>query len=120
MEFEPITTQEAFEAAIEARLNQERETIRGEFNTQITDLQNQIGVFQTNDLKLRVARETGLPYEAATRLAGSTEEEIRSDAEALKRLLNLQIEAPMRSNEPTNVDTNRAAMRQMLQSMKGE
>lgn len=120
MEFEPITTQEAFDAAIEARLNQERETIRGEFNTQVSDLQSQIAAHQQNEMKIKVARETGLPYEAAQRLTGATEEEIRSDAEVLKRLLNQQIEAPLRSTEPADVNSDRAALRAMLQNMKGE
>lgn len=120
MEFEPITTQEAFDAAVEARLEQERENIRGQYTTQVTDLQNQIATYQTNETKMKVAREAGLPYEVAHRLAGANEDEIRADAEALKRLLNLQIEEPMRSTEPADVNTNRAALRGMLQSMKGE
>ena len=120
MEFEPITTQEAFEAAVNARLEQERETIRGEYTTQVSELQNQITTYQTNETKMRVAREVGLPYEVAHRLAGANEDEIRADAETLKRLLNLQIEEPMRSIEPTDVNTNRAALRGMLQNMKGE
>lgn len=119
MDFEPITTQEEFDAAIEARLEQERETIRGQYTTQVNDLQNQVTTYQTNETKMRVAHETGLPYEVAHRLTGANEEEIRADAESLKRLLNLQIEEPMRSNEPTSMDVNRAALRGMLQNMKG-
>ena len=120
MEFEPITTQEAFDAAVEARLEQERQTIAGNYQNQLETLQNQIAAHQRSESKLKVAREIGLPFEVAERLNGETEDELRRDAENLKRIFNLQVEEPMASTEPNSVDPKKVAMRQMLQGMKGE
>ena len=120
MEFEPITTQEAFDAAMNARLEQERETVAGEYRGQLETLQNQIAAYQRTETRMKVARETGLPFEFADRLNGETEEEFRQDAETLKRILNLQVEEPMASTEPNTVDPKKTALRQMLQNLKGE
>lgn len=42
---------------------------------------------ETRSVKLRIAHETGIPYELADRLSGETEADIRKDAEAVKGIL---------------------------------
>jgi hypothetical protein len=152
-DFNPITTQEEFDAAIGERLKRERETIAkkygdyedlkskvGTYEKQladltataqadakkaaghertIADLQAQLKGHETASVKTRIAHETGIPYEMASRLTGETEDEIRADAQSLSRLMR-QSEpiAPAASTEPGSVDPKEAGMRDMLRNLK--
>ena len=80
--FEPITTQEAFEAAVADRLapyadyndlNAQNEALAG----QVAELNTRCQTYETDALKTRVAHEVGLPFDLAGRLTGSKEEDIR-------------------------------------------
>ena len=75
--FEPITTQEAFDAAVEQRLapyadyneiKAQNETYAG----QIVELNSRIQTYETEALKTRIAHEVGIPFDLAQRLTGST------------------------------------------------
>lgn len=46
--------------------------------------------YETQAVKMRVAREFNIPYELAARLSGDTEEDIKKDAEYMKGLLDKQ------------------------------
>lgn len=136
MSFTPINTQEEFDLAITDRLNRERakyadyDALKG----QVGDLTNQIAALtqerdnlntqikahETNSAKMRIAHETGIPFEMASRLSGETEQDIRADAEAMAKFINKPVIEPVRSTEPAGVGDNRAALRQMLHNMKGE
>lgn len=113
-EFEPITTQEAFDQAIKKRLEQketqikkayegytspeELEKIKNASQAQIDqltqkvaeyekvkgELETKIAGYETDSVKTRVAIETGIPLDLKDRIKGTTEEEIRKDAESLK------------------------------------
>jgi len=131
--FTPIETQEQFDQAIAARLKRERNTlqtryegwtspedlqgIRSGYEEQIGQLQSDlkqqretiaqrdqtIAAYESASVKTRVALAAGLPYEAAGRLVGSTEEELRNDAENLKGMFAARTERPLqpgRSAEP--------------------
>lgn len=116
-EFNPINTQEEFDAKIKDRLARERESITKKYEGWVSpedhaksleDYQKQIAEitashsqdsetiktltaqvksFETANLKSKVAYELGLPYGMASRIAGETEEEIRKDAQSLKDLI---------------------------------
>lgn len=93
-----------------------------EFNGQaqkITEMEARIKGYETNSVKMRIAREVGLPYELAERLSGEDEKAIRADAEALKKLVGVKT-APLKSTESGRGDSTAAAWNQMLQQMKGE
>ena len=141
-EFTPITTQEEFDKAIEARLESERATIKKDYEGQITNLtgdleearqkntdfetqlaerDNKIKSYETSATKSRIARETGLPYEIAERLSGESEEDIRKDAEALKKVIGSGKPAPQRkNNEPPAVDEKKAAMQKIIRELNGK
>jgi len=51
--------------------------------TQIADLTAKISANEISSAKMKIALETGLPAALADRLTGSTEEELRKDAELL-------------------------------------
>lgn len=91
-EFTPITTQEAFDAAVADRLAPyaDYDEIKAQNTTyagQIEQLNGRIKAYETNELKTRVAHETGIPFDLAQRLTGTTEAEIRKDAQSLAKLL---------------------------------
>ena len=114
MPFEVIDTQEKFDIAIQPRLERERRSIESKYadyepmKTKITDLeqklananqknvetekqllalQNEVSGYKLEALKTKVANETGIPFALRDRLQGTTEEEIRKDAEMLSVLM---------------------------------
>lgn len=138
----PITTQEQFDSMIKDRLDRERKKFADydqlktdlataqktieEATAQRTALQKEIETLngtvsgmKTEALKTSIAIEMGIPLELRSRLAGTTEEEIRADADALSKFIGKPAYAPpLKSNEPPAADSKDAAYKQMLQAMK--
>jgi len=65
----------------------------------IADLENKVRNYETDSAKTRIALEVGIPFELANKLSGSTEEEIRKDAEALLPFVTKPIGMPSRNTE---------------------
>lgn len=114
-EFEPITTKEALDAAIAAAIKAEHDTEKQKYggtaaelakqlstaqkdandkkkiynqqNETLQDLQKQVKGYESRQLKEKIAREAGLPYELAGRLSGDDEAALKADAESLVKLL---------------------------------
>lgn len=79
-----------------------------------TELENAVKRYEHNELKSKVARESGLRYELAGRLVGDTEEELRADA---KRLVEYTaVAAPLKTTE-TAEDSRSAAYRAAANAM---
>ena len=140
-EFEPILTQEAFDAAISQRIRRERETVRKEFadydqtkaalteaqkkneehEASIAELQKKIQGYETDSVKTRIALEKGIPLELRDRLTGTTEEELRKDADTLVKFLGKSDPPPLRDPEPVATDpkttASRAAYKKLLQDL---
>ena len=114
MAFNPINTQEELDQIIQQRIERERKTIMAQYadydalKTQVTDLtqkladekskhtdtvkqiadlQDKVHGYEVEALKTNIANETGIPFALRGRLQGSTEEEIRKDAETLAELI---------------------------------
>ena len=109
-EFTPITTQEELNALIGKRVKSakdELEKLKAEYeqklaemaaaaeasakkyakiDQEMADKDAKIKSYETNSVKMRIAHELGLKYEAASFLQGEDEESIRKSAEALKSL----------------------------------
>lgn len=137
-EFKPIETQEALDAIIKDRIERAKKSAADEAakkyegyfspddvkkhtdqiaslteklkesDTKIADLAAKNSAYEISSVKMKVAHETGLPYELADRLSGSTEEEIRKDADALAKFATMrQTPTPDFSSEThpgSNVD----------------
>lgn len=114
-EFKPIETQEALDAIIKDRIERAKKTAADEAvkkyegwispedakkstdriteltdklkesETKIADLTTKNSAYEISSVKMKVAHEVGLPYELADRLTGTTEEDIRKDADALAK-----------------------------------
>ena len=114
-EFKAIETQEALDAIIKDRIERAKKSAADEAakkyegfispddvkkhtdqiaalteklresDTNIADLTAKNSAYEIASVKTKIAHEVGLPYELAERLSGTTEEEIRKDADALSR-----------------------------------
>lgn len=68
---------------------------------QVADLTAKISANEISSAKLKIALETGLPSALAERLTGSTEEELRKDAELLAKFAAPQHQQHRFSSERT-------------------
>lgn len=155
-EFEPITTKEALDAAIAAAIKAEHEAEKSKYggtaaelakqlsaaqkdagekkkiydqqNNTLQDLQKQVKGYESRQLKEKIAREAGLPYELADRLSGDDEAALKTDAESLVNLLGKGKGAgvsPLANAEPavagssgsSNTDGKAAAWRSLAKQL---
>lgn len=71
-----------------------------------------IQTYETDALKSRIAHEVGLPFEMSSRLNGSTEADIRKDAQSLLKLLKPKNpRAPSRGDPDPSGGSKRDALR---------
>lgn len=87
----------------------------------IADLTAKVQKYEADSVKTRIARECGLSVELANRLSGDTEEDIKKDAEALKAVVgNVTVQRTQFSSGDGDKDDTKAALKSMLQNLKGE
>ncbi len=92
-----------------------------EYDRQVSELSSKIKGYETDSAKTRIALEAGLPYEMAGRLSGSTEEEIRKDAEVLARFVTKPASAPVSSSEPAKYSNSKdEALRSLVRNMSNK
>ena len=89
------------------------ETLTGEKNTlqeslnaansTIEEQKTTIKGYETGSVKTRIAQELGIPYQMIDRLKGETEEDIRKDAESIRKLIRTSTQVlPLRSENDQN------------------
>ena len=100
-------------------LNKRVEEMNGQAG-RIQELETKVHEYETNSVKMRIAREAGLPAELADRLSGTDEETIRADAEALKKVFRGQNPAPMYRQSGEGGDGKDAALKNLLKKMRNE
>ena len=94
---------------LQEQLQKQTETINGNQSI-VDDLKAQVQNYESSSLKTKVALEMGLPYQMASRLSGSNEDEIRADAEMMAKLIGQQNPvAPIGSSEPVVTNPKDAA-----------
>lgn len=128
-EFKVIDTQEAFDAAIKARLERNTRTVTDEVTKKyegyispdeakksadkiealtkeleagkaaIADLTAKNSAYEISSAKMKIAQEFGLPAELAERINGKDDEEMRKDAEILSSLIKPAHQPRPRSTE---------------------
>lgn len=146
-EFKPIESQEALDAIIKERLDRQKKTVTDEIKkqyegwvspedakksaeqleslkgklteseTKIADLTAKNSAYEISSVKMRIAHETGIPYELAERLSGTNEDEIRKDAETLAQFAQKPQATPSFSAEPPVGNSTDAAFRALAQSL---
>lgn len=100
----------------------EKDKAYADFDKIKAELEAKVATYETNSVKMRVAHETGLPYEMVERLKGSNEEEIKKDAESLVKLIGNQNKVPPMANHDTKPggDEKLEAYKKLAKSLKGE
>lgn len=107
-----------------AALNEKISGLEGEKSTsaaRISELEEKVREYETTSVKMRIAREAGLPAELADRLSGTDEAAMKKDAESLAKLIKGQNVAPMYkpSGEGGN-DGKDAALKDLLKKVRRE
>ena len=147
MEFTPIMTQEQFEDAVSERIESERKLIAEQYSDyedlkkqvedltkekegnvkkyagydqKMADLEKKVKDHERNSIKIRIAHETGLPYELAGRLSGDDEDAIRKDAEALSKFIGSNQKLPPLGTSETGAGGQDAAYKGLLENLRGE
>lgn len=139
---EKTFTQEELNSIVSERLNKEKEKYSKsieEYESKLTNLNDQlkqlteqaanhakeleerdlkIRGYETQSVKMRVAKEVGIPFELAEKLSGDDEESIKRDAEFFKNVLDTQRGGqPLRSTETREEgDSSESAYRQLAAS----
>ena len=112
---------EKYDADVKA-LNEKITGLEGEKTTsaaKISELEGKVREYETNSVKMRIARECGLPQELADRLSGEDEKAMRTDAEALAKLIKGQNVAPIyKPNGEGGNDGKDAALRSLLHKVR--
>ncbi len=128
-EFNPINTQEEFDAAVTARygdvagLQGQIDALTGErdsLKTANENLTGEIKGYKVAALKSRIAREKGIPQEMEGRLSGETEAEIQADADALAKSIKA-VKGPAPMFQPGNeTGGKRTDLTNILHELRGE
>ncbi len=91
------------------------------YDKEKADLEAKIATYETNSVKMRVAHETGLPFEMVDRLKGSNEAEIKKDAEALVGLIGKRSKAvPLANHDDKPKDDKKKKYADLARSLRGE
>ena len=85
----------------------------------VSELTERATKAETSLMKSRIAHENGVPIELAERLVGSTEDELKKDAETLAAFMKPASAPPARTTETPKANTTDAAMMQLLQNLNG-
>jgi chromosome segregation ATPase len=100
-------------------LSKEKES----FDKTLADLNGEVKTYKLRDMKIRIAREKGIPYEMADRLTGEDEKALAADADSLSKLISTvskpTVPPPLKSTEPTG-DGKDSAYKALLTNIKGE
>lgn len=107
-------------ADLQEQLKKQDETMKGR-QAEVDALTAKVQNFESSSLKTRIALETGLPYKMAERLTGTTEEEVRADAEMMVKLMGAQTPAaPIGTNDPViTTNSKDAALKKLAAQLGG-
>jgi hypothetical protein len=98
-------------------LNEANEKITNHEND-LAERDTKIKAYETRSVKMRIANEAGLSYEAIDFLQGDDEESIRKSADVLKGLVGKQPAPPLASKEVIPGGNSDAALLTTLRNIK--
>lgn len=92
-----------------------------EYTKQIEELTGKVQRYEMDSVKTKIALETGLPYQLASKLSGDDEDAIRADAKKMAEFV-AKPSAPMGSAEPdrSNEDPKESALIDMARQLGKE
>lgn len=68
------------------------------YKSQIAEKDKVIKGYETTALKTKIAAEIGLSNDAVSFISGDTEDDIRTSAEALKKVVGVRVDSPLASS----------------------
>jgi len=84
------------------------------------DLQKQVKGYEVDTLKNRIASQVGLPLNLAGRLTGTTEDELKADAENFASFVSKPSPLPLKPTEPAGKSKNNDEdIREIVQKLNG-
>lgn len=138
-EFKAINTPEELEAALNERLEEERNKFKdylspedvtartNDLSERISELEKELATSaqkakdsELAALKMKVAGAKGLAFELSERLRGSTEEELAADADTLLKLSVRPRETPKFTSEKPAQNTRDAALMEILNKLNNQ
>ena len=87
-----------------------------DYDKNIEELNGKIKEYELKNLKYRIANESGIPLELASKLTGETEEDLKKDAETLSSFIRKPT-LPLKHTE-LNVDDKSAPYKEILSNLK--
>lgn len=87
---------------------------------ELEERDTKIKAYESHSVKTRVAHETGLSYDAVDFLKGDDEDTIRKSAATLKALMGSSAPAPLADLEGAPGKAEDAAIKNVLNGLKGE
>ncbi|WP_368346671.1 capsid assembly scaffolding protein Gp46 family protein [Peptostreptococcus anaerobius] len=94
-------------------------TDMGGLTSQIEELTGKVNGYELEKMKTTIALQNGIPFSLASRLVGTTEDEILQDAKSLASMVSqTQPMAPLKSTEP--VDNNESGYKSLLGNLNLE
>lgn len=95
------------------------DTEKSKYEKEISELNNKVKNYELKDLKVKHARENGLPYEMVNRIIGEDEETISADAKSLADIYgkNKPTPPPKDPKSPVKAEGVEGAMLGMLENL---
>lgn len=101
-------------------VSEENQKTINELNTTIEELNGKLSAYELTNLKTQVAINHGIPYNLANRLQGSTEEELKADAQNLSSFISKNEPiAPLKDTE-SKVSVEKGAYKNLLTNLNLE
>ena len=96
------------------------QTMKNNYESQLETIRNENTSLKASQLRSKVANEFKLPTEMASRLQGSTEEELRADAKTLAELVstNKTVVLPLHGESTGGSTDKNAAVKELLSQFK--
>lgn len=96
------------------------QTMKNNYESQLEIIRNENTSLKASQLRSKVANEFKLPTEMASRLQGSTEEELRADAKTLAELVstNKAVVLPLHGGSTGGSTDKNAAVKELLSQFK--
>lgn len=94
--------------------------MKDDYESKLTTIRNENTSLKASQLRSKVANEFKLPTEMASRLQGSTEEELRADAKTLAELVstNKTVVLPLHGGSTGGSTDKNAAVKELLSQFK--
>lgn len=112
-----ITTLKDKVTAGEKTISEQQEKLNSH-SDEVAKYTQEIDGYKRAQSKQRIAHEAGLPYEMAERLTGETEDDLKKDAESLKKFIATTDPPPRASSEVPPEEDKKSTYRDLAKEIR--